>query len=213
MVARDVLLKMRQDRDEPVRAYSARLKGQAWVCQFVVNCQCPSCPNHDICVGADYSDIVVRDQVILGCADHDIKLDCLTEKGPSASLEEVTTFVEGKESEKLSLQQPTGGSEAAAPISSFRKQQRRASSNRAHPHPCLLCGARTVVRSATVAAKMNAPQTAPLMAKLALSVANKVTSEPCAGNIRQPVRTTDNAAHVRPRRQRPLPLCSSRYVA
>ena len=38
MVARDVLSTTRQDRDEPVRAYSARLKGQARVCQFVVNC-------------------------------------------------------------------------------------------------------------------------------------------------------------------------------
>ena len=90
MVARDVLSKMRQDRDEPVRVYSARLKGQARVCQFVIKCQCPSCPNHDACVGADYSDIVVRDQVILGCADHDIKLDCLIEKVPSTPLEERT---------------------------------------------------------------------------------------------------------------------------
>ena len=39
MVARDILSKMRQDRDEPVRAYSARLKGQARVCQFTARCQ------------------------------------------------------------------------------------------------------------------------------------------------------------------------------
>ena len=145
MVARDVLSKLRQDRDEPVRAYSARLKGQARVCQFVVNCLCSSCPDHDICVGADYSDIVVRDQVILGCADHDIKLDCLTEKGSSTSLEEVTTFIEGKESGKLSLQQLTGGSEAATPISSFRKQQRAGIKQQAPPTPlpttrCSHCG-------------------------------------------------------------------------
>ena len=110
-----------------------------------MNCQCPSCPNHDICVGADYSDIVVRDQVILGCADHDIKLDGLTEKGPSASLEEVTTFVEGKEPGKLSLQQLTGGSEAAAHISSFWKQQRAGIKQQAPPTPlptprCSHCG-------------------------------------------------------------------------
>ena len=63
----------------------------------------------------------MRDQVILGCADHDIKLDCLIEKGPSTPLEEVEAFVEGKESGKISLQQLSEGSEAAAPISSFRK--------------------------------------------------------------------------------------------
>ena len=113
MVARDILSKMRQDRDEPVRAYSARLKGQARVCQFTARCQCSNCPNHDACVGVDYSDIVVRDQVILGCADHEIKLDCLIEKGPEASLEEVMTFVESREPGKLSLQQLNGGCDTA----------------------------------------------------------------------------------------------------
>ena len=67
---------------------------------------------------------MVRDHDILGCADHDIKLDCLIEKGPNASLEEVMAFVESTESGKLSLQQLNGGSDAAAPVSSFRKQQR-----------------------------------------------------------------------------------------
>ena len=124
MVAQDILSKMRQDRDEPVRSYSARLKGQTRVCRFTARCQCSNCPNHDACVEVDYSDIVVRDQVILGCADHDIKLDCLIEKGTNASLEEVMAFVESKESGKLSLQQLNGGSDAAAPVSSFRKQQR-----------------------------------------------------------------------------------------
>ena len=144
MVARDVLSKMRQDRDEPVRVYSARLKGQVRVCQFVIKCQCPSCPNHDACVGADYSDIVsatMQDQVILGCADHDIKLDCLIEKGSSTPLEEVEAFVEGKESGKISLQQLSEGSEAAAPISSFRKQQRAVFKQHAPPPslPTPLC--------------------------------------------------------------------------
>ena len=145
MVARDILSKMRQVRDEPVRAYSARLKGQARVCQFTARCQCSNCPNHDACVGVDYSDIVVRDQVILGCADHDIKLDCLLEKGPEASLEEVMTFVESRESGKLSLQQLNGGSDAAAPVSSFRKQQREMFKQQTPPTPlltptCTHCG-------------------------------------------------------------------------
>ena len=67
----------------------------------------------DACVGVDYSDIVVRDH------DHDVKLDCLIEKGPNTSLEEVMVFVESKEYGKLSLQQLNGGSDAAAPISAY----------------------------------------------------------------------------------------------
>ena len=141
MVARDVLSKMRQDRDEPVRVYSARLKGQARVCQFVIKCQCLSCPTHAL------GQITAKlwCQVIMGCADHDIKLDCLIEKGPSTPLEEVDAFVEGKESGKISLQQLSEGSEAAAPISSFRKQQRAVFNQHAPPPPlptplCANCG-------------------------------------------------------------------------
>lgn len=38
MVARVTLRNMRQDRDEPVRAYGARLRGQASVCKFTQQC-------------------------------------------------------------------------------------------------------------------------------------------------------------------------------
>ena len=87
----------------------------------------------------------MRDQFILGCADHDIKLDCLIEKGPSTPLEEVEAFVDGKESGKISLQQLSEGSEAAAPISSFWKQQRAVFKQHAPPPPlptplCTHCG-------------------------------------------------------------------------
>ena len=40
MVARLELQQMHQDRDEPVRNFSARLKGQAGICQYTVNCHC-----------------------------------------------------------------------------------------------------------------------------------------------------------------------------
>ena len=39
MVARVTLHNMRQDRDEPVRAFGARLRGQASVCKFTHNAQ------------------------------------------------------------------------------------------------------------------------------------------------------------------------------
>ena len=73
----------------------------------------------------------------MGCADHNMKLDFLIEKG-NASLEEVTAFVECKESGKLSLQQLNGGSDAAAaPVSSYRKQQRGMSKQQTPPTPLL----------------------------------------------------------------------------
>ena len=41
MVARVTLHNMRQDRDEPIRNFGARLRGQAGVCKFFM--QCPGC--------------------------------------------------------------------------------------------------------------------------------------------------------------------------
>ena len=41
MVARTALNSMRQDRDEAVRSFVARIKGQASICKFVL--KCPSC--------------------------------------------------------------------------------------------------------------------------------------------------------------------------
>ena len=41
MVARVALHHMEQDRDEPIRAFVARLKGQAGVCKYVK--ACPGC--------------------------------------------------------------------------------------------------------------------------------------------------------------------------
>ena len=62
-----------------------------------------------------------------------------------ASHEEVMAFVESKESGKLSLQQLNGGSVAAAPVSSFRKQQREMFKQQTPPTPlltptCTHCG-------------------------------------------------------------------------
>ena len=38
MIARVALHNMRQDQDEPIRAYGARLRGQANVCKFTQQC-------------------------------------------------------------------------------------------------------------------------------------------------------------------------------
>jgi len=41
MVARVTLHNLRQDRDETIRAFGARLHGQAGVCKFII--KCPGC--------------------------------------------------------------------------------------------------------------------------------------------------------------------------
>ena len=54
MVARVQLHNMRQDRDETIRSFGARLRGQAGVCKFLVTC--PGCN-----VEVNYTENVLRD--------------------------------------------------------------------------------------------------------------------------------------------------------
>ena len=95
MVARVSLHNMRQDRDEPVRRFCARLRGQASVCKFLI--KCPGC-NADV----NYTDTIVRDVLARGICDPEIQLDLLGDKNQDMSLEEVTQFVAAKESGKRS---------------------------------------------------------------------------------------------------------------
>ena len=94
MVARLHLQQMRQDRDEPARTFSARLKGQASVCQYNINCEC-GCQ-------LSYSDQMVRDTLVVGLADDDIRLDVFGQANQEMSLDETIRFIEAKESGKRS---------------------------------------------------------------------------------------------------------------
>ncbi|GFN96751.1 hypothetical protein PoB_002325700 [Plakobranchus ocellatus] len=84
----------KQRRDEPERAFSARLKGQANVCQYNIPCKCGA--------QLSYSDQMVRDILIVGLADEDIRLDVLGQANQEMSLEETIRFIEAKESGKRS---------------------------------------------------------------------------------------------------------------
>ena len=68
MVARVSLHNMRQDRDEPVRAFGARLRGQASVCKFTQ--QCPNCE-----ASVDYTEAMVKDVLCRGLEDSEIQMD------------------------------------------------------------------------------------------------------------------------------------------
>ena len=65
MVARVALHNMRQDRDETVRSFSARIRGQAGVCKFFL--PCPDCS-----LTVHYTEEVLRDVVIRGLEDPEI---------------------------------------------------------------------------------------------------------------------------------------------
>ena len=88
---------MRQDRNEPIRTFGARLAGQAGVCKFTTKCPSDTCGCE-----VNYTEAIVRDALIRGVADPDIQLDLLSHKKQDMSLEDMLQFVEAKEAGKRS---------------------------------------------------------------------------------------------------------------
>ena len=91
MVARAALYAMHQDRDEPVRTFAARARGQARTCKFTQDC--PQCST-----AVDFTDTMIRDVVTRGLDDQEIQQDILGDSNQELCLEEVIQFVESKES-------------------------------------------------------------------------------------------------------------------
>ena len=74
MVARVTLHNMKQDRGEPVRAYGARLRGQASVCKFTQ--QCTECD-----ATVHYTEAMIKDVLCRGLDDAEIQMDLLGDAG------------------------------------------------------------------------------------------------------------------------------------
>lgn len=70
MVARVRLADMRQDHDEPVRNFGARLRGQACICKFFLKCQ-------NCATDVNYTEEILCDVLARGIFDSDIQLDLL----------------------------------------------------------------------------------------------------------------------------------------
>ena len=125
MVARVHLHNMRQDWDETIRSFGARLKGQAGVCKFTIKCSRWQAT-------VDYTDEILRDVLTRGVADPEIQLDLLSDSNQNMTLENVFQFIEKKESGKRSASQllNTQTQGAAAAHSSYRKENRAAIANK-----------------------------------------------------------------------------------
>ena len=139
MVARVQLHNMRQDRDETIRSFCARLCGQAGVCKFLV--KCPDC-DKDV----NFTENVLRDVITRGLVDDEIQLDLLGEKHQDMTLEEVLQYVEAKESGKRSAGRLLQTQGAEAMRSQYRKQQNPSRkpydkpNDIPHSEPCHYCG-------------------------------------------------------------------------
>ena len=137
MVARVRLHNMRQDRDETVRSFGARLRGQAGICKFTT--KCPNCDND-----VNYTDNILRDVVTRGVADSDIQLDLLSDKNQDMTLEEVFQFIEAKEAGKRSAGHLVDSQGLDAARSSYRRAKLEDTKSPRRQDPknetCAYCG-------------------------------------------------------------------------
>ena len=104
---------MTQDREEGVRNFAARLRGQANVCKFSKKC------SHNPAEAVNYTDDMVRDALIRGLSDSDIQQDVLGHNDQDMTLEDTIKFIEAKEAGKRS--QATLQNPSAATLSSYKQ--------------------------------------------------------------------------------------------
>ena len=121
LVSRYNLHNMKQDIDEPIRSFVARIKGQAHICKLFV--PCPNCEFEQV----DFSDQIVRDVVTRGLNDEDIRLNLLGDKNQDMSLEETIAFIEAKESGKKSAGRLLNDNSTAAALSQYKSRKKQAS--------------------------------------------------------------------------------------
>ena len=124
MVARMNLQSIHQQRDEPVRSYTARLRGQASVCNYNKSKRCECRRN----VSIDYSEDMVRDSFIRGLNDPDIQQHILGQANQDMTLEETLQLAEAQESGKRSsvqLLRHTDVQPAVNAASSYKRQNNK----------------------------------------------------------------------------------------
>ena len=116
-VRRSDVLQMRQDHDETVRGYYARVKGKADTCAYIVTCTHENCRRK-----VDYTNEVIKDMLVTGLSDPEIRRDVLgwTELDGKTALE-IVTFVESKEMARNALLHSNSGQMSA--LSRYRKEK------------------------------------------------------------------------------------------
>lgn len=125
-VIRSELSGMRQDPEEPFRTFAAHVQGKAEACDFktVFNGKCSHC---DTAYSGQlyYTDEVVRDVLLNGVSDVDIRREALSTDGMQHKpINEVIAFIESKETARNA--NPSSGLSA---ISAYRRTYKQGASN------------------------------------------------------------------------------------
>ena len=115
-VLRTELLQLHQERDEAFRAFASRVRGKAETCAFDTTCECGK--------SVDYTDHVIRDVLINGLSDADIRREVLgTADILSKPISDVIALVETKEMARNAI-----------PSATFQASQPSSDQNKPLPH-------------------------------------------------------------------------------
>ena len=102
VVRRSDFLSARQDLTENTRSFAARLKGKASTCSYTCKCPKDGC-NQMI----DFTDIILKDVMVTGLADEDIRKEVLGwENLDEKNVNETIGFIEGKEMARDAMSKP-----------------------------------------------------------------------------------------------------------
>lgn len=116
-VKRAELVAMHQKADEQFRSFSARVRGKAETCGFFVSDKC-ECGKENL---VSYTDETIRDVLLGGIADMDIRREALSVEGIQLkSVNDVIGFVEGREMARNALPSPCNSA-----LSSFKRNSTR----------------------------------------------------------------------------------------
>ena len=113
-VLRTDLLQLRQERDEAIRAFAARVRGKAETCTFAAQCECGKSVN--------YTGNAIRDVLLNSLADSDIRREVLGTKDIlTKPINDIVALVEGKEMARNALPSST-----LSAVSTFQNQRKTA---------------------------------------------------------------------------------------
>ena len=122
-VLRTDLLQLRQERDEPFRAFAAKVRGKAETCTYSTPCTCG--------LSVDYTDAIIRDVILNGLYDDDIRREVLgTTKILEKPINEVIALVESKEMARNALPSPS-----ISALSSLQQQRKLPATTVPAPSP------------------------------------------------------------------------------
>ena len=95
LVKRIKLSKLTQAPGSPIRTFLSLLRGQAALCQYSVKCKVAGCDHI-----YDYSEEIIKDNLIRGIADSEILSDLLGDPKSDRTLDEIVTYIAQKEEGK-----------------------------------------------------------------------------------------------------------------